>query len=144
LKIPILAGPRIIGYCTSPLALKHLVLAPNIDEVVRARKSKDLVRIYLRGGGDDSDLRALGLNSRIPTYAERVATQQAAQPLKALKRVDIETGALVRWTCNDRFLQCRFNPDLMGNNERKRTPLRPPVAKSRLSRLRRFEHADRD
>ena len=72
-------------------------------EVVRKRKTGEIVQINLHPHGDDSLLKPKG-DSAHPTYEEHVGLRS----LTMLKRVDPETGQLVRWSDRDQFNPIKF------------------------------------
>jgi hypothetical protein len=102
--IPVFAGPRIIACCDT-VSIRRYVGAPNA-EVVRRRKTNEIVQVNLASCGDDSMLRSTA-DSPSPTYNERLETRT----LTTLKRYDDGTGQLVRWGISDSFGPRRFNPD---------------------------------
>ena len=104
MKIPVFAGPRIIDMCDA-VSVRRYIGAANA-EVVRKRKTGEIVQVNLLSHGDDS-MEESAHDSAIPTYDERVGSRS----LLMLKRVDPETGQLVRWSDRDQFNPRRFNPD---------------------------------
>ena len=106
MKIPVFAGPRIIDMC-DPISVRRYIGAANA-EVVRKRKTGQIVQVNLLSRGDDSAEKPTH-DSNQPTYEEHVGVHS----LVMLKRVDPETGQLVRWSDRDRFNPRRFNPDMV-------------------------------
>ena len=106
MKIRVFAGPRIIDTCDA-ISVRRYVGAPNA-EIVRKRKTGEIVQVNLLSHGDDS-VEKPRHDSHHPTYEEHVG----AQSLLTLKRVDPEAGQLVRWSDRDQFNPHRFNPDLI-------------------------------
>jgi len=106
MKILVFAGPRIIDICDQ-ISVRRYIGAANA-EIVRKRKTGQIVQINLHQHGDDSSRKSLG-DSDHPTYEEHVG----AQSLVMLKRVDPETGQLVHWNESDQFNPRRFNPDVL-------------------------------
>jgi hypothetical protein len=104
MKIPVFAGPRIIDMCDG-VSVRRYIGAANA-EVVRKRKTGQIVQVNLRQHGDDSLRRPAHDNAR-PTYAEHLGSRS----LVMLKRVDPTTGQLVRWSDADQFNPRRFNSD---------------------------------
>lgn len=104
MKIRVFAGPRIIDVCDS-VSIRRYIGAPNA-EVVRKRKTGQIVQVNLLSHGDDS-LEKPRQDSDHPTYEEHVGDHS----LVMLKRIDPETGQLVRWSDRDQFNPRRFNPD---------------------------------
>ena len=104
LKIRVFAGPRIIDTCDST-TVRRYIGAPNA-EIVRKRKTGQIVQVNLLPHGDDSLVKPRH-DSDHPTYDEHVGPHS----LVMLKRVDPETGQLVRWSDRDQFNPRRFNPD---------------------------------
>ena len=102
--IPVFAGPRIIACCDA-VSIRRFIGAPNA-EVVRKRKTNEIVQVNMASHGDDSMLRSTGDGPR-PTYDEHLEVHT----LTVLKRYDDETGRLVHWDSDDRFNPRRFNPD---------------------------------
>lgn len=100
------AGPRIIDMCDQ-ITVRRYFGAANA-ELVRKRKTGQIVQVNLIQHGDDSLLKSLHDSAR-PTYEEHVGPR----PLVTLKRLDPETGQLVRWSDRDHFNPRRFNPDVM-------------------------------
>lgn len=103
-KILVFAGPRIIDMCDA-IGVQRYIGAPNV-EVVRKRKTGQIVQVNVLSHGDDSQQKS-GLDNGQPTYEEHVGSHS----LVMLKRVDAETGQLVRWSDRDQFNPHRFNPD---------------------------------
>ena len=106
MKIRVFAGPRIIDTCDS-VSVRRYIGAANV-EIVRKRKTGEIVQVNLLSHGDNS-LEKSSHDSHHPTYDEHVG----AQSLLVLKRVDPKTGQLVRWSDRDQFNPRRFNPDLI-------------------------------
>jgi len=106
MKIHVFAGPRIIDTCDS-ISVRRYIGAANA-EIVRKRKTGEIVQVNLLSHGDDS-LEKSSHDGHYPTYDEHVG----AQTLLTLKRVDSKTGQLVRWSDRDQFNPHRFNPDLV-------------------------------
>ncbi|HZV06191.1 MAG TPA: hypothetical protein VE999_14025 [Gemmataceae bacterium] len=104
MKIRVFAGPRIIDVCDS-VSVRRYIGAPNA-EVIRKRKTGQIVQINLLSYGDDS-VQKPRHDSDHSTYEEHLG----AHTLLMLKRVDPETGQLVRWSDRDQFNPRRFNPD---------------------------------
>ena len=102
--IPVFVGPRIIALCDT-VSIRRYVGAPNA-EVIRRRKTKEIVQVNLASCGDDSMLRSTA-GSPSPTYTEHLETHT----LTTLKRYDDGTGQLVLWGASDSFDPRRFNPD---------------------------------
>lgn len=101
-RIPVYAGSRIIALCDA-VSVRRFLEAANA-EVVRKRKTNQIVQVNLASHGDDSMLRSAGDGSS-PTYEERLEPHT----LVTLKRYD--DGRLVRWGEGDGFNPRRFNPD---------------------------------
>lgn len=99
-------GPRIIEFC-DPVSVRRYIGAPNA-ELVRKRKTGEIVQVNLQSHGDDSLVASLH-DTAGPTYQEHLKPH----PLVVLKRVDPTTGQLVRWSPTDTFSPRRFNPDLV-------------------------------
>ena len=106
MKIPVFVGPRIIDMC-DPISVRRYIGAANA-EVVRKRKTGQIVQVNLLSHGDDS-LEKSRHDSNHPTYEEHLGSRS----LVMLKRVDPETGQLVRWSDRDQFDSRRFNPDVI-------------------------------
>ena len=106
MKIPVFAGPRIIDLCDA-ISVRRYIGAANA-EIVRKRKTGQIVQVNLLAHSDDSQSKSVH-DSGYPTYDEHVGSHS----LVMLKRVDAETGQLVRWSSRDRFNPRRFNPDLV-------------------------------
>jgi len=104
MRIPVYAGPRIVAYCDA-VSIRRFIDAPNA-EVVRKRKKNMVVQINLASYGDDSKLRSIG-DGCSPTYEEHLELHT----LTVLKRLDEQTGHLVRWSDADAFNPRRFNAD---------------------------------
>ena len=104
MKIRVFAGPRIIDTCDA-VSVRRYIGAPNA-EIVRKRKTGQIVQVNLLSHGDDSLVKSRQDGDH-PTYEEHVGSQS----LVMLKRVDPETGQLVRWSDRDQFSPRRFNPD---------------------------------
>ena len=102
--IPVFAGPRIIAYCDA-VSIRRFIGAPNA-ELVRKRKTGEIVQVNLASHGDDSILRSPA-DGRSPTYEEHLE----AHTLTVLKRYDDQSGRLMRWGADDSFNPRRFNPD---------------------------------
>ena len=110
MKIPVFVGPRIIDVCDQ-ISVRRYLGAANA-EVVRKRKTGQIVQINLSQHGDDTLLKSEHDNAR-PTYEEHVGSRS----LVVLKRVDPATGQLVCWSDRDQFNPRRFNPDVIGVSE---------------------------
>ncbi|MCC6394022.1 MAG: hypothetical protein IT167_25720 [Bryobacterales bacterium] len=106
MKIHVFAGPRIIDTCDS-ISVRRYIGAANA-EIVRKRKTGEIVQVNLLSRGDDS-IEKSRHDNHYPTYDEHVG----AQSLLMLKRVDPKTGQLVYWSDRDQFNPRRFNPDLV-------------------------------
>ena len=106
MKIPVFAGPRIVDICDL-ISVRRYVGAANV-EIVRKRKTGQIVQVNLLAHGDDSQKKP-GHDGGYPTYDEHLGSHS----LVMLKRVDAETGQLVRWSGRDQFNRRRFNPDLV-------------------------------
>jgi len=106
MRIPVFVGPRIIEMCDR-VSVRRYIGAANA-EVVRKRKTGQIVQINLMQHGDDS-LAPSAHNSAHPTYEEHVGSRS----LVMLKRVDPETGQLVCWSDRDHFNRRRFDPDVI-------------------------------
>lgn len=104
MKIPVFAGPRIIDMCDR-VSVQRYIGAANA-EVVRKRKTGQIVQVNLRSHGDDSLAPSARRNAR-PTYEERLESRSMIM----LKRFNPETGQLVCWSERDQFNPHRFNPD---------------------------------
>jgi hypothetical protein len=104
MKIPVFVGSRIVDMC-DPVSVRRYIGAANA-EVVRKRKTGQIVQVNLLAYGDDSQRRSAHDNAH-PTYEEHLESGL----LTVLKRVDSETGQLVRWSDRDQFNPRRFNPD---------------------------------
>ena len=104
MRIPVFAGSRIIAICDS-VSVQRYVCAANA-EVVRKRKTGEIVQVNLASHGDDSALRSTG-DGPSPTYDEHLEVHT----LVVLKRYDDDAGQLVRWNADDGFNPRRFNPD---------------------------------
>jgi len=102
--IPVFSGPRIIAYCDA-VSIRAYLTARNA-EIVRKRKTGEIMQINLLPYGDDSTLCSIG-DSASPTYEE----QLEIHTLTVLKRYDDRSGRLVRWNEDDGFNPRRFNPD---------------------------------
>jgi len=103
-KIPVFAGPRIIDMCDHVSVRRYLDAAN--AEVVRKRKTGQIVQVNLRAHGDDSLTPSSRRNAR-PTYEEQLESRSMIM----LKRFDPETGQLVCWSDRDQFNPRRFNSD---------------------------------
>lgn len=106
MRIPVFAGPRIVAMCDR-VGVRRYLSAPNA-EVVRKRKTGEIVQINLVSHGDDSREPSGRRNAR-PTYEEHLESRSMIM----LKRFDPETGQLVCWSDRDQFNPCRFNPDAL-------------------------------
>jgi hypothetical protein len=104
MRIPVFAGPRIVAVCDRVSVLRYLGAAN--AEVVRKRKTGEIVQINLLSHGDDSLQPSAHRDAR-PTYQERLESTS----MTMLKRLDPETGQLVCWSDRDQFSPRRFNPD---------------------------------
>jgi hypothetical protein len=104
MRIPVFVGPRIVQMC-DPISVRRYIGAANA-EIVRKRKTGQIVQVNLLSHGDDS-MEKSAKDSQHPTYEEHVGPHS----LVMLKRVDPETGQLVRWSAHDQFNPRRFNPD---------------------------------
>jgi hypothetical protein len=83
--------------------------APNI-KVVRARKTREIVRLNLIRQAADSEAPGVAARGDLKyTYEE----SPAQRPLVVLKRFDPETGRFVKWSDDDAFNPFRFNPDAL-------------------------------
>ncbi len=100
------AGPRIIAVCDR-ISVRRFIGAPNA-EVVRRRKTGEIMQVNLESHGDDSALQSLASDAS-PTYNE----QLAVHTVLVLKKYDPDEGRLVRWSDDDSFSPRRFNPDLL-------------------------------
>jgi len=89
------------------ISVRRYIGATNA-EIVRKRKTGEIVQVNLLSHGDDSRNKSAHDNG-YPTYQEHVE----AESLVMLKRVDCATGQLVRWSHRDQFNPRRFNPDLV-------------------------------
>jgi len=76
---------------------------------VRKTNRGRILEIHIIPVADDSGKKSIGLNSLLPTYKE--PNPGCARKLVTLKRVDAETGALVRYDDQEGFTPGRFNPD---------------------------------
>ncbi len=103
-RIPVYAGSRIIAFCDA-VSVRRYLDAPNA-EVVRKRKTGQIVQINLAPYGDDSILRSIG-GGPSATYEEHLE----AHTLVMLKRYDDACGQLVCWDADNSFNPRRFNPD---------------------------------
>jgi hypothetical protein len=106
MKIPVFAGPRIVAMCDGVSVQRYLTAAN--ARVVRKRKTGQIVQVNLSSHGDDSLLPSCH-DGPCPTYTEHLGPRL----LVTMKRVDTETGQLVRWSPRDGFNPHRFNPDLI-------------------------------
>ena len=104
MRIFVFVGPRIIEICDD-VSVRRYIGAPNA-EVVRKRKTGQIVQVNLKPHGDDS-LRPSLHDDAGPTYRE----QLGPHPLVVIKRLNPATGQLVRWSDRDKFNPRRFNPD---------------------------------
>jgi hypothetical protein len=104
MRIPVFAGPRIIEMCDH-ISVRRYIGAPNA-ELVRKRKTGQIVQVNLEPHGDDSLLPSRHDDAG-PTYRE----QLGPHPLVVVKRLNPATGQLVRWSDRDKFNPRRFNPD---------------------------------
>ena len=120
MKIRVFAGPRIVDICDA-VSVRRYIGAANA-EVVRKRKTGQIVQVNLLSHGDDS-LEKSGHDSDHPTYEEHVGSRS----LVMLKRVDPETGQLVRWSDRDHFSPCRFNPEAVQSSMVDARPMNPVV-----------------
>ena len=125
MKIPVFVGPRIVEMCDGVSVRRYLDAAN--AEVVRKRKTGQIVQVNLSPHGDDS-LFPSRHDDACPTYTEHLGPRL----LVMMKRVDTETGQLVRWSPRDEFNPLRFNPDLIresavGNPAARATSFIPPV-----------------
>ena len=120
--IPVFVGPRIIAICDS-VSIRRYVGAPNA-EVIRRRKTKEIVQVNLASCGDDSMLRSTA-GSPSPIYAEHLEKHT----LTTLKRYDDGTGQLVHWDLGDTFDPRRFNPDRLVIPGRPDGPDRRPCSR---------------
>lgn len=117
--IPVFVGPRIIALCDA-VSIRRYVGAPNA-EVIRRRKTKEIVQVNLSSCGDDSMVRSTA-GSPSPTYTEHLESHT----LTTLKRYDDGTGQLVHWGLGDSFDPRRFNPDRLVMPRRPDCPDRRP------------------
>ena len=101
-------GPRIVDMCDA-VGVRRYIGAANA-EVVRKRKTGQIVQINLQSVGDDSLEKSAHENAH-PTYEEHVGPGKRV----VLKRVNPKTGQLVCWSDRDRFNPRRFNPDTAEN-----------------------------
>ena len=104
--IPVFVGSRIVEMA-DPTRVRVLAGAPNAV-LVRARKTRMVVRINLLPLADDSEARAPREDSRVAHYEEHLEPA----PIAMLKIID-RTGAMRRWSSDDSFAPRRFNPDLV-------------------------------
>jgi len=95
MRIPVFAGPRIIDICDA-ISVRRYLEATNA-EVVRKRKSGQIVQVNLSEHGDDSLLLSR-FDDCHPTYLEHVGSH----PVVMLKRLDPRTGQLLRWPSEDK------------------------------------------
>lgn len=117
--IPVFAGPRIIACCDA-VSIRRFIGAANA-EVVRKRKTGQIVQVNLASYGDDSKLRSTS-DGASPTYDEHLDQHT----MTMLKRCDTQTGRLVRWDSDDTFNPRRFNPDHVPMARRADEPQRCP------------------
>jgi hypothetical protein len=87
------------------VSVRRYLGAPNA-EIVRKRKTGEIVQVNLHSHGDDSLEPSAHRNAR-PTYEEHLESRSMIM----LKRVDPDTGQLVCWSDRDQFSPHRFNPD---------------------------------
>jgi hypothetical protein len=104
MRILVFVGPRIVEICDD-VSVRRYIGAPNA-ELVRKRKTGQIVQVNLKPHGDDS-LRPSLHDDAGPTYREQVGPH----PLVEIKRLNPATGQLVRWSDRDKFNPRRFNPD---------------------------------
>jgi hypothetical protein len=104
MRIPVFSECRIIAFC-APEQAARIARARNA-EIVRARKTKQIVRINLRSMGDESGERSIG--SVGPTYEELLD----AGHVNVLSIIGAN-GVFRRWGANDGFNPRRFNPDTL-------------------------------
>ena len=109
MRIPVFVGPRIVEMCDSVSVRRYLGAAN--AEVVRKRKTGQIVQINLQSVGDDSLEKSAHENAH-PTYEEHVGPRK----LVMLKRVNPKTGQLVCWSDRDKFNPHRYNPDSDANH----------------------------
>src|SRR5215468_448517 len=102
-KIPVFGGPRVVDFCDEAGAQRY-VHAKNA-QVIRERKSGEIVRINLVSFGDDSGERSHGQVNSV--YEEHLE----AGNLNVLAIA--QHGTLRRWGANDAFNPRRFNPDMV-------------------------------
>jgi len=86
MRILVFAGPRILDICDAVSVRRYLGAAN--AEIVRKRKTGQIVQVNLSSHGDDSQL---------PSYLEQVGPH----PVVMLKRFDQITGQLLRWPSED-------------------------------------------
>lgn len=107
--IPVYAGPRIIEMCDERLIESRYGSSDRANiQIVRKRKTREIVQVNLLPLSDDSSRRSSADSGRA-TYQESL--DQGNARLVVLKRCDLATGALLRWSDGDAFNPFRFNPD---------------------------------
>jgi hypothetical protein len=94
MKILVFAGPRIIDICDA-VGVRRYIGAANA-EIVRKRKTGQIVQVNLSSHGDDSQLLSR-FDDCHPTYQEHLGPH----PVVMLKRFDQRTGQLLRWPSED-------------------------------------------
>ena len=94
MRILVFAGPRILDICDAVSVRRYLGAAN--AEVVRKRKTGQIVQVNLSSHGDDSQLPSR-YDDFHPTYLEQVGPH----PVVMLKRFDQRTGQLLRWPSED-------------------------------------------
>ena len=104
--IPVFVGSRIVEMA-DPTRVRVLAGAPNAV-LVRARKTRMVVRINLLPLADDSEARAPREDSRVAHYEEHLEPA----PMPMLKIIGAD-GSMRRWDDADFFNPRRFNPDVL-------------------------------